>query len=41
MRIPRVTLITLGVSDLSKATKFYEAVLDTPPDTSYDGVGNR
>jgi uncharacterized protein len=38
MKIPRVTLLTLGVSDLKKATKFYEAVLGTPPNTSYDGV---
>jgi uncharacterized protein len=38
MKIPRVTLLTLGVSDLNKATKFYEAVLGTPPNTSYDGV---
>jgi hypothetical protein len=38
MKIPRVTLLTLGVSDLNKATKFYEVVLGTPPNTSYDGV---
>ena len=38
MKIPRLTVVTLGVADLSKATKFYEAVLDTPPNTSYDGV---
>jgi uncharacterized protein len=38
MKISRVTLITLGVADLNKATKFYEAVLGTPPNTSYDGV---
>ena len=38
MKIPRVTLLTLGVSDLNKATKFYEAVLETPPNTSYEGV---
>ncbi len=38
MKISRVTLLTLGVSDLIKATKFYEAVLGTPPNTSYDGV---
>ncbi len=38
MKIPRVTVITLGVADLSKATKFYEAVLGTPPNTSYDGI---
>jgi len=38
MKIPRVSLITLGVSDLSKATAFYAAVLDTPPNRSYDGI---
>ena len=38
MKIPRVTVLTLGVADLNKATKFYEAVLGTPPNTSYDGV---
>ena len=31
-------MITFGVSDLNKATKFYEAVLGTHPNTSYDGV---
>mgnify|MGYP001583024144 CR=1 FL=1 len=38
MRIPRMTVVTLGVADLQRATKFYEAVLATPPDTSNDGV---
>lgn len=38
MKIPRITVLTLGVADLNKATKFYEAVLGTPPNTSYDGV---
>lgn len=38
MKIPRVSLITLGVSDLDKATAFYAAVLGTPPNRSYDGV---
>jgi uncharacterized protein len=38
MKIPRITVLTLGVSDLNKATKFYEAILGTPPNTSYDGV---
>lgn len=36
MRISRVTIITLGVADLIKATEFYEAVLDTPPRKSPD-----
>lgn len=38
MKIPRITVITLGIADLKKATKFYEDVLGTPPNTSYDGV---
>lgn len=38
MKIPRLTVVTLGVTDLGKATKFYEAVLGTTPNTSYDGV---
>ena len=38
MKIPRLTMLTLGVADLDKATKFYEAVLNTPPNTSYGGV---
>lgn len=38
MKIPRLTVITLGVTDLRIATKFYEAVLGTPPNTSYDGI---
>lgn len=38
MRIPRISMLTLGVADLGDATAFYEAVLGTPPNTSYDGV---
>jgi len=38
MKIPRVTIITLGVSDLNKSTEFYKSVLGTAPNTSYDGV---
>ena len=38
MKIPRITVLTLGVTDLNKATKFYEAVLGTPPNSSYEGV---
>jgi hypothetical protein len=38
MKIPRLTVLTLGVADLHKATKFYEAVLGTPPNSSYEGV---
>jgi catechol 2,3-dioxygenase-like lactoylglutathione lyase family enzyme len=38
MKIPRLTLLTLGVADLDKATQFYKAVLGTPPNRSYEGV---
>lgn len=38
MKISRVTILTLGVADLSKATKFYEAVLGTSPNTSSDDI---
>ena len=38
MKISRLTDITLGVDNLDKAKKFYEAVLDTPPNTSIDGI---
>jgi uncharacterized protein len=38
MKIPRLSMVTLGVADLGRATAFYESVLATPPTTSYDGV---
>lgn len=38
MQIPRISLVTLGVANLDKATRFYAAVLGTPPNTSNDGV---
>ena len=38
MKIPRITIITLGVSDLKESTEFYKSVLGTLPNTSYDGV---
>jgi predicted lactoylglutathione lyase len=38
MNIPRLTAVTLGVTDLSLSTKFYAAVLATSPNTSYEGV---
>ena len=38
MKIPRLTVITLGVADLERATEFYRAVLDTPPNTNNEGV---
>ncbi len=38
MKISRITLMTLGVADLGKATSFYQAVLGTAPNTTYEGV---
>lgn len=38
MQISRITMITLGVGDLAAATRFYEAVLAAPANTSYGGV---
>ena len=37
MKISRVTILTLGVADLDKASDFYKAVLGTPPNMS-DGI---
>jgi uncharacterized glyoxalase superfamily protein PhnB len=38
MKIPRITVVTLGVNNLQKATEFYQSVLGTSPNTSYEGV---
>lgn len=38
MKIPRMTVITLGVSDLARATDFYREIFSTPPITQYAGV---
>lgn len=38
MKIPRMSMITLGVADLQRATAFYAQVLGTPPNTSFGGV---
>lgn len=38
MNIPRMTVITLGVADLARATAFYREIFSTPPITQYDGV---
>lgn len=38
MKIPRLTVVTLGVADLHKATDFYAQVLGTPPDTSDEEI---
>lgn len=38
MKIPRLTMVTLGVADLARSTEFYRAVMATEPDTSSEGV---
>lgn len=38
MKIPRMTVITLGVSDLARSTAFYREIFSTPPVTQYEGV---
>lgn len=36
--IPRMTVITLGVADLVRATAFYREIFSTRPVTQYEGV---
>ena len=38
MNIPRMTVITLGVADLPRATAFYREIFSTPPITEHEGV---
>ena len=38
MKIPRMTVITLGVSDLAHATAFYREIFSTQPNTENEGV---
>ncbi|WP_022664293.1 VOC family protein [Desulfospira joergensenii] len=38
MKIPRISMLTLGVADLKRAAKFYESVLKTPLNLTYEGV---
>jgi len=38
MTIPRVTVITLGVADLVKATKFYETIFEITPNSDFEGI---
>jgi hypothetical protein len=38
MKISRVTILTLGVANLARATEFYESVLGVPPNKSSDGI---
>lgn len=38
MKIPRMTVITLGVSDLARSTAFYREIFSTPPVTENAGV---
>jgi len=38
MKIPRLTMLTIGVADLQTATHFYEAVLEALANRSYEDV---
>jgi len=38
MTIPRMTVITLGVTDLAKATRFYETIFGIRPNSEYAGI---
>ncbi len=38
MKIPRMTVITLGVADLERATSFYREIFSTAPLTQNEGV---
>lgn len=38
MKISRITILTLGVADLGKATEFYKVVLCAPSNTSSEGI---
>lgn len=38
MKIPRLSMTTLGVSNLEKSTAFYEAIFETAPNTKNEGV---
>ncbi len=35
---PRISIITLGVSDLQRSTRFYRDGLGLPADTSFDSI---
>jgi hypothetical protein len=38
MTIPRMTVITLGVTDLAKAARFYKTIFGISPNSEYEGV---
>jgi predicted lactoylglutathione lyase len=38
IQIPRMTVVTLGVSDLARSTAFYREIFSTPPITENEGV---
>jgi hypothetical protein len=38
MTIPRMTVITLGVADLAKSTRFYKTIFGMSPNSDYEGV---
>jgi catechol 2,3-dioxygenase-like lactoylglutathione lyase family enzyme len=38
MTIPRMTVITLGVTDLAKSTRFYKTIFGISPNSEYEGI---
>lgn len=38
MKIPRMTFITLGVSDLARSTAFYREIFSASPNTKNEGI---
>src|SRR4030042_3344347 len=38
MTLPRMTVITLGVTDLAKAARFYATIFGISPNSEYEGV---
>jgi uncharacterized protein len=38
MNIPRMTVVTLGVADLARSRRFYEAVFGAPPRAGFEGI---
>jgi len=38
MTIPRLTAITLGVTDLPKSTGFYQAIFGLRPNSNFEGI---
>ncbi|MBI5890624.1 MAG: VOC family protein [Nitrosomonadales bacterium] len=38
MKVPRMTVVTLGVSDLARSTAFYREIFSVAPNTGNEGV---